>query len=139
VNYESIIFLPENKKLKKVKQPLITKNMEITKIDLVNLDCQEYKEGTPPMDKSDIQSYISNLQPGWVVINDYKINKEFTFKNYNETVDFVNKVAQIADKQQHHPVQHVYFNKVIIELWTHSVNGLSQNDFIMAAKIDSLK
>ena len=53
-------------------------------------------------------------------------------------MDFVNKVADLADQEGHHPVMHVHYQKVIVELWTHAINGLSENDFILASKIDKL-
>jgi 4a-hydroxytetrahydrobiopterin dehydratase len=53
-------------------------------------------------------------------------------------MDFVNSVANLAEKEGHHPVMHVYYSRLIVELWTHAINGLSENDFILASKIDKL-
>ena len=58
--------------------------------------------------------------------------------NYKHTIDFVNKVAALAEEEGHHPVMMVFYGRVVIELWTHAINGLSENDFIMASKIDKL-
>ena len=65
--------------------------------------------------------------------------KKFKFKNFLEAMKFVNAVAEIADQEQHHPDFCVHYNKVEIQLWTHAINGLSENDFIVAAKIDKLR
>lgn len=81
----------------------------------------------------------SGLKSPWIVTDNLKISKEFTFKDFSQTIRFVNLVADIAEEQGHHPVMHVYYSKVIIELWTHAILGLSENDFILAAKIDVLR
>ena len=67
-----------------------------------------------------------------------KSQKQYAFVNYKHTMDFVNKVANLAEEEGHHPVIHVYYGKVMIELWTFTINGLSENDFILASKIDKL-
>ena len=74
----------------------------------------------------------------WKVIENKKIRREFTFVNYRHTMDFVNKVAEIAEAEGHHPDMHVFYGRVEIELWTHAIDGLTENDFIMAAKIENL-
>jgi 4a-hydroxytetrahydrobiopterin dehydratase len=53
-------------------------------------------------------------------------------------MDFVNKVADLAEEEGHHPVMHIYYGRLVIDLWTHAINGLSENDFILASKIDKL-
>ena len=74
----------------------------------------------------------------WDSIDDKRIRKNFAFVNYRHTIDFVNKVAELAEAEGHHPVMHVYYGKIQMELWTHAINGLSENDFILAAKIDNI-
>jgi 4a-hydroxytetrahydrobiopterin dehydratase len=69
----------------------------------------------------------------------HKINKQFEFKDFKETMVFVNKVADIAEAEGHHPDIYIYYNKVKLELYTHAVKGLFLNDFIVAAKIDALE
>jgi len=87
------------------------------------------------MNKSEIDEYKKLISPDWEVIGN-KIKKEYSFTDYRHTMQFVNKVADLAEDEGHHPVMHVYYSKVMIELWTHAVNGLSINDFILASKID---
>ncbi|MHA2056641.1 MAG: 4a-hydroxytetrahydrobiopterin dehydratase [Candidatus Thorarchaeota archaeon] len=67
-----------------------------------------------------------------------KIEKLFKFKNFTQAMVFVNKVAEIADEQDHHPDIFIQWNKVTLTLWTHAIKGLFENDFILAAKIDEL-
>lgn len=75
--------------------------------------------------------------PSWKII-DWKVTKEFKFKNFLEAMEFVNKVAEIAEQEQHHPDISISYSKVSIVTWTHAINGLSENDFILAAKIDQI-
>ncbi len=75
----------------------------------------------------------------WTLSDDAKsISKEFTFKNFADALSFANKIGAIAEDEGHHPDLHVSYGKASIELWTHAVNGLSENDFILAAKINAL-
>jgi len=88
--------------------------------------------------KEEIENYKKQVRDDWDVIGYKKISKEFSFVNYRHTIDFVNKVANLSEEEGHHPVMHVYYGRVVIELWTHAIDGLSENDFIMASKIDKL-
>ncbi len=74
----------------------------------------------------------------WKVIDQIKLKKEFKFDNFKQAMDFVNKVAQVAEAQQHHPNITIDYNKVILELWTHSIGGISEKDYAMAEKINQL-
>ena len=76
------------------------------------------------------------MNTNWEVIENSKLQRRFQFVNFTHTMQFVNRVAEIAEKEGHHPVMHVKYGECILELWTHAINGLSENDFILAAKID---
>ena len=101
--------------------------------------CIPCEGGMPAFTKSEIKKYLPKLAKGWAAQHDKKISKTFKFKDYVETMGFVNQVAMIAQAQDHHPDLQVSYSKVVVELWTHAVGGLSENDFIMAAKIDGIK
>lgn len=90
------------------------------------------------MQEAQIQEYLSQLKTTWEVVDGIKIRKEFKFKNFKEALDFVNKVGELAEQENHHPDISLAWGKVVIELSTHAVNGLSENDFILAAKIEFL-
>lgn len=90
----------------------------------------------PAFGKLQITKYKSQLSKGWKVIDGKKLQREFIFKDFVATMGFVNQVALIAQAEDHHPDMQVSYSKVIVELWTHAVGGLSENDFILAAKID---
>ncbi len=76
--------------------------------------------------------------PGWTLVNS-TITREFKFKNFIEAMQFVNKVADLANSEDHHPDIHISYSKVRLELSTHAIGGLSMNDFIVAAKINLFK
>jgi 4a-hydroxytetrahydrobiopterin dehydratase len=107
-------------------------------MDLTKKRCKPCEGGIPPLNEVEIEEIKKNISAGWAVVDNHKIKKEYLFVNYKHTMDFVNKVAALAEEEGHHPVMNVYYSKVEIELWTHAINGLSENDFIMAAKIDRL-
>ena len=107
-------------------------------MDLSSKKCIPCEGGIPPLTEKEIAEYKKQIKDDWQVIENNKISKEFYFVSYRHTIDFVNKVADIAEKEGHHPVLHIYFGRAVAELWTHSINGLSENDFILAAKIDKL-
>src|SRR6516162_50698 len=77
--------------------------------------------------------------PKWKLRKDEpRLWREFTFKDFVRAMKFINKVADLAEAEGHHPDIHVHYNKVKFVLWTHDLGGLSENDFILAAKIDGL-
>lgn len=107
-------------------------------MDLTTKKCIPCEGGIPPLNEKEIKEYKKHISVDWKVSDNNKITREFSFVNYRHTMDFVNKVADLADEEGHHPVLHIYFGRLVAELWTHSINGLSENDFILAAKIDKL-
>ncbi len=110
--------------------------MTQTKSDLLSKHCQPCKPGTPALHADEVARLLKSLN-GWAYA-DGVIQREFKFKNFYETMAFVNAVAFIANKEDHHPDMEVGYNKCLVKFSTHSVGGLSQNDFICAAKVDQL-
>ena len=107
-------------------------------MDLTKKKCIPCEGGTPPLTPDEIDDLKQNISSDWKVTDNVKLKKEFFFDDFKHTMKFVNKVAILAEEEGHHPVLHVYYARVEAELWTHAINGLSENDFIMAAKIDKL-
>lgn len=105
---------------------------------LLNKKCVPCEGGVDPLTKKQIDELLPQAQ-GWEVIEDKKITREFKFKNFVQAIDFVNRVADIAELEDHHPDFHIYYSRVRLELWTHAIGGLSENDFIVAAKINVVK
>ena len=106
-------------------------------MDLSSKKCVPCEGGITPLTPAEAEEFKKYIREDWEYLGN-RISKEYLFVNFLHTMDFVNSVAELAEKEGHHPVMHVYYSRVIIELWTHAINGLSENDFILASKIDKL-
>ena len=100
-------------------------------------ECVPCRGGVPPMKGEEIQDLLSQLS-GWEVVGEHHLRKEYKFKNFRETLDFVNRVGELAEEQGHHPDICFGWGKAEITIWTHKIDGLTESDFILAAKIDNL-
>ena len=99
--------------------------------------CVPCEGGTTPFEGEKIQEYLKQIE-SWEAVDNKLIKKTFKFKTFRESIDFVNQVANLAEEEGHHPDIHIRYNRVTFELTTHTIKGLSENDFIMASKIDLL-
>jgi len=107
-------------------------------LELKEKHCVPCEEGTTPMNPDQIEIFRKKLRTKWKIVDQKKIKKEFPFENFKRGMAFAQNVALIADKEDHHPDMCIHYSSVEIELSTHNIGGLSENDFIMAAKIDEL-
>lgn len=106
--------------------------------ELTKIRCVGCEGGIPALTPEEIKPYLVEVKD-WQLTDDHKwITKRFEFKGFNKTMSFVNAVAWIANQENHHPDMEVGFNYCLIKYMTHAVNGLTQNDFICAAKINAL-
>ena len=105
-------------------------------MDMTQKKCKPCEGSMPPLAEEKANELLNQI-PGWE-IKDGHVFRQFKFKNFRESISFVNKVAEIAEQEGHHPDIIINYNKVAIELWTHAVNGLSENDFILSAKINAI-
>lgn len=104
--------------------------------ELVKKHCRPCEGGVAPLDRTKAQEFLSALS-GWSLAEDGKaILKEYKFKNFKEVVAFFNRIAQVAEEENHHPDLKIGYSRVGVELATHAIKGLSENDFILAAKFD---
>ncbi|MBN8827889.1 MAG: 4a-hydroxytetrahydrobiopterin dehydratase [Sphingobacteriia bacterium] len=92
----------------------------------------------PPLNEEQIIELLKTIDSNWKLNEKGYLEKEFSFKNFKETMDFANKVTVIAEQEGHHPDFYITWGKCITTIWTHKINSLTKNDFILAAKIDSL-
>ncbi|WP_348767347.1 4a-hydroxytetrahydrobiopterin dehydratase [uncultured Salinisphaera sp.] len=106
--------------------------------DLSQQHCQACDSSTPALSAEQAESALSQLAARWTRVNDARLAAEFKFKNYGKTQAFVNAVAYIAHREMHHPEITFGYNQCRVELTTHAIGGLSENDFIFAAKVDRL-
>ncbi len=104
--------------------------------DLVTKKCVPCEGGIPPFTPLEVEKYLKEISSDWITLEDKRLERKFKFKDFKEAMEFVNKVADVAELEQHHPDIKIFYNMVTITLWTHAISGLSENDFIMAAKID---
>lgn len=104
---------------------------------LAEKTCVPCKGGTPPLKGAELQQFSHQL-PNWKVVDQHHITRTFTFPDFQKALDFVNRVGAIAEEQGHHPDILLTWGKVEITIWTHKVQGLTESDFILGAKIDRL-
>ena len=107
--------------------------------ELAKKDCQPCKGGTPPLKGDALKQLQKQLGDGWQVQDEKKLEKEYKFPDFKQALAFVNRVGEIAEQQNHHPDIYFTWGLVRIQLSTHSIGGLSEGDFILAAKISELK
>jgi 4a-hydroxytetrahydrobiopterin dehydratase len=105
--------------------------------DLASQTCVPCRGGVPPMRAQELQRLLQ-LVPQWKAVNEHHITRTFTFPDFKQALAFVNRVGEVAENQGHHPDILLTWGKAEITLWTHKIDGLTQSDFIMAAKIEQL-
>ena len=106
-------------------------------IYLSDKKCVACEGGVPPLTKTKAEKYLAQISKNWHLESE-SIWAEFKFKDFKENMAFVNKIAEIAEAEGHHPDLKINYNKLRVDLSTHAINGLSENDFILAAKIDRI-
>jgi 4a-hydroxytetrahydrobiopterin dehydratase len=105
--------------------------------ELASKTCVPCRGGVPPL-KGEALASFEHQVPGWRVNEEHHITKIFTFPDFRQGLSFVDRVGEVAEEQGHHPDIYLSWGKVEIKLWTHKIDGLTESDFIMAAKIDEL-
>ncbi len=105
---------------------------------LASRHCVPCEGGVKPLDPQAIDS-LQGQVPGWEIVNGHHLRKSWKFPDFKTALAFVNRVAEVAESEGHHPDITVGWGKVEIALWTHAAGGLTENDFILAVRIDSLK
>jgi 4a-hydroxytetrahydrobiopterin dehydratase len=99
--------------------------------------CVPCRGGIPPLKGADLSELAGKVK-GWEVVKEHHVSKTYTFSDFREALKFVNRVGELAEEQGHHPDICLSWGKVAVSIWTHKVDGLTENDFILAAKIDQL-
>ena len=100
--------------------------------------CVPRQGGIPPLNENQINELIPKIDSQWKVIDNIELRKEYVFKSYLDAIKFVNLVAELSEDEGHRPYIHINYKKVIVILFTHKINGLHENDFILASKCDLL-
>ena len=107
--------------------------------ELANQECIPCKGGVPPLRGEQLKTLLGRLGNGWRVVNEHHLEKEYSFKDFREALAFTNKVGELAEQQQHHPDILLRWGKVGVTTWTHKIDGLTESDFVLAAKADALR
>jgi 4a-hydroxytetrahydrobiopterin dehydratase len=106
--------------------------------DLAQKSCIPCQGGTPPLTRIQIETYASQIHTDWQLVQDHHLQRDYKFKNFQEALAFVNRVGTLAEAENHHPDVYLAWGHVQIKIWTHKIDGLTESDFIFAAKVDRL-
>ncbi len=104
--------------------------------DLAKKTCIPCKGGVPPMKGAKLDDLLEKLKNDWKIIKEHHLEKEYSFKNFKEALNFTIKIGELAENQGHHPDIFLAWGKVKLTIWTHKIDGLTESDFIFAAKAD---
>lgn len=113
--------------------------MEIVNNCLVSKSCIPCQGGVSPLAPHKIEELLKELRNGWSLNDAGYLYKEYLFKDFMGPIMFANKIADISEKEGHHPDLIIAWGKCTVEIWTHKINGLTESDFILAAKIEAVQ
>jgi 4a-hydroxytetrahydrobiopterin dehydratase len=105
--------------------------------DLASKTCVPCRGGTPPLKGEELDDLWRQI-PGWEVVEEHHLRRRFRFKNFREALNFVNRVGELAEEQGHHPDVGFGWGYAEVTVYTHKIDGLTESDFILAAKISEL-
>jgi len=103
---------------------------------LAQENCIPCRGGVPPLKGEELDALQEKLGNGWQIINEHHLEKEYIFADFRQALDFTVKVGEVAENQGHHPDIYLAWGKVKLTIWTHKIDGLTDSDFILAAKAD---
>lgn len=106
---------------------------------LAEKECVPCKGGTPALKGMELGKLAEQLHGDWQIVDEHHLAREFKFRNFRDALAFTNQVGELAEKVQHHPDIYLAWGKVRLTLWTHKIDGLTESDFVFAAKVDELK
>ncbi|HEY5975902.1 MAG TPA: 4a-hydroxytetrahydrobiopterin dehydratase [Geobacteraceae bacterium] len=107
--------------------------------DLAIKECIPCKGGVPPLKGQELTGLLDRLGEGWRVVAEHHLEKEYRFKDFRTALAFTNRVGELAESQGHHPDIYLSWGKVKLTIWTHKIDGLTESDFIFAAKADTVE
>lgn len=107
--------------------------------DLAIKECIPCKGGIPPLKGLELTGLLDELGGGWRVVDEHHLEKEYLFKDFRTALAFTNRAGEVAEAQGHHPDIYLSWGKVKLAIWTHKIDGLTESDFILAAKADGVE
>lgn len=105
---------------------------------LASRECEPCRGGVPPLEGEELRELRRELDAGWEVVDGHHLAKTFEFEDFVTALEFVNEVGELAERQGHHPDLHLSWGQVKVEIWTHKIDGLTESDFVLAAKTERL-
>jgi len=105
--------------------------------ELAGRQCVPCKGGVPPLGGEQLRGLSEQLGGSWTVVDEHHLVKEYRFPDFADALAFTNRVGALAEEQGHHPDIHLAWGRVVVEIWTHKIDGLTERDFIFAAKADA--
>ena len=105
--------------------------------DLASQQCVPCKGGVPALKGQELSALLARLGHGWRVVDEHHLEKEYQFKDFAEALAFTNRVGAVAEQQGHHPDIYLTWGKVRLTVWTHKIDGLTESDFVFAAKAEN--
>ena len=107
--------------------------------DLAGKDCVPCRGGVPPLKGADLERLLAQLDNGWQIVDEHHLVKKLKFQDFREALAFTNRVGELAEQQGHHPDIYLAWGKVRLTVWTHKIDGLTESDFVFAAKADAVR
>ena len=104
--------------------------------ELAEGTCIPCRGGVPPLKGEELDALQEKLGNGWQIINEHHLEKEYIFADFRQALDFTVKVGEVAENQGHHPDIYLAWGKVKLTIWSHKIDGLTESDFILGAKVD---
>ena len=106
--------------------------------ELAKKQCVPCRGGVPPMTGAEISDTLEKLGGGWQAVAEPHLEKEYSFDDFRQALEFTNKIGEIAEREGHHPDIYLAWGKARLTIWTHKIDGLTESDFILAAKADDI-
>lgn len=104
--------------------------------ELAKKHCVPCRGGVPPLEPKEVEDLLRNLGGGWEAIDNHHLEKSYRFDDFKHALGFTNRVGAIAESEGHHPDIYLAWGQVRLQIWTHKIDGLTESDFILAAKAD---
>lgn len=105
---------------------------------LSQMQCVPCRGGVPPLEGDELARLESELGNGWQVVDGHHLEKEYTYPDFVSALAFVNRVGAMAEEQDHHPDIYLAWGRARVQIWTHKIDGLTESDFVFAARCDAL-
>ena len=107
--------------------------------ELAKKQCVPCRGGVPPLQGDQLKALSAQLDAGWEVVEEHHLEREYQFDDFRQALDFTVQVGELAEAQDHHPDIYLAWGKVRVTIWTHKIDGLTESDFVFAAKTDALR